>query len=234
MNISPPELSAFLVWVPIASLFVNFLLVIFIVVIIQKGKLKPKEQQEIEAQMLETIKQAEQRTTEIIEDATGKAKDIIKQAQGTKEILDAKIDKLVDDTTDIAQNELDEQKATIVNKFNEGYAGLVQEFEGETQSLIATLQHDSRDLRKNFSDAVHASTMDVLKELKNTAEKQIVNVDAEIREYREATFKKIDEHANAIIKQIVTDYFNTQITAENQESILTKTFDKFKDQLKHS
>ncbi|PIZ63366.1 hypothetical protein COY16_02180, partial [Candidatus Roizmanbacteria bacterium CG_4_10_14_0_2_um_filter_39_13] len=92
MNITSDQLFPVLLWVPIVSLFINFFLITFLIVIIQKGKLKPKEQQEIEKQMMETIKQAEQRTTEIIEDATNKAKTIIKQAQGTKQILDEKID----------------------------------------------------------------------------------------------------------------------------------------------
>jgi len=233
MNITSDQLFPVLLWVPIVSLFINFFLITFLIVIIQKGKLKPKEQQEIEKQMMETIKQAEQRTTEIIEDATNKAKAIVKQAQGTKQILDEKIDKMVTDTTDIAQNELDSQKATIVTKFKESYSGLVQEFEGETQSLLAALQHDSREIRKSFSDSVQKSTLDVLKGLKDTAQQQIIDVDKEIKDYRTTTFKKIDEHANSIIKQIVTEYFNTELTNKNQESILTKTFEKFKDQIHH-
>ncbi|MDP4011049.1 MAG: hypothetical protein Q8P72_02355 [Candidatus Roizmanbacteria bacterium] len=231
MNITSDQIFPILLWVPIASLFINFFLITFLIIIIQKGKLKPKEQQEIEKQMMETIKQAEERTTEIIEDATNKAKEIIQQAQGTKQLLDEKLDKMVNDTTDIAQNELDAEKAKIVNKFTESYSGLVQEFEGETQSLMAALQHDSRDIRKTFSESVQKSTVDVLKELKDTAQKQLIDIDADIKEYRDATFKKIDEHANTLIKQIVTDYFNTELTNKNQESILTKTFEKFKDQI---
>jgi|GEM_PF-5866977 len=231
MSITSDQLVPVLLWIPIVSLFINFFLITFLIIIIQKGKLKPKEQQEIEKQMMETIKQAEQRTTEIIEDATHKAKNIIKEAQGTKQILSEKIDKLVSDTTDIAQNELDTEKATIVAKFKESYSGLVQQFEGESQSLMASLQHDSREIRKTFSDSVQKSTVAVLKDLKDTAQQQIIDVDTEIKEYRTSTFKKIDEHANNIIKQIVTEYFNTKLTNKNQESILTKTFEKFKDQI---
>ena len=233
MDITVDQMIPLLFWIPIVSVFFNFLLITFLIIVIQKGKLKPKEQQEIEKQMMETVKQAETRTTEIIEAATYKAREIVKDAQGTKQLINEKINKLINDTADVAQNELDHEKATIVAKFKESYSGLVEQFEGETQSLIASLQHDSREIRKTFADSVQKATVDVLKDLKNTAEHQMVNVDNEIKDYRENTFKKIDEHANAIIKQIVTEYFNSEITPKNHESILNKTFEKFKEQVSH-
>lgn len=232
MTITTDIILPFLLWIPVVSLFANFILIIFLVVVIQKGKLKTREQQEIEKKMMEIVNNADKKTIEIIDEAIEKAKEIVNQAQGTKKLLEEKLDRLVDDTTDIAQNELNAQKTIIVEKFRDGYTEVVNQFEGETQILMAELQHDSREIRRTFSDAVKKDTIDVLRKLTDTAEKQIVDVDKEINLYRDDSFKKIDEHANAIIKQIVNEYFNEDLTEKTHESILEKTFEKFKEQIK--
>jgi len=232
MTLTTDVLLPIMLWIPVISLFANFILILFLVIIIQKGKLKPREQQEIEKEMMEIVNKADKRTLEIIDEATEKAKIIVNQAQGTKQLLDEKLDKLIEDTTDIAQNELSAQKTTIVEKFRDGYGELVNQFEGETQTLMAELQHDSRELRKTFSDDVKKDTVEVLRKLTDGAEEKIANVEQEIKEYRESSLKKIDEHTNAIIKQMVNEYFNNDLTEKAHESILEKTFEKFKEQIK--
>lgn len=228
MNIPVDSMLPILFWLPVVSLVLNFILAIFLIVIIQKGKLKPKEQQEIEDQMIQIIKQAEMRSTEIIEKATKKAKDIVSDASATKQLVESKLNKLVEDTTDTAQNQLDIQKGAIVEKFKETYGQLVEQYQGETQSLFANLQHEAREQQTAFREGLHKETVSILQQMKDNAEKQIEDVSREINEYRNRMFEKIDEHAESVIKQYISDYFSTGMTKENQENILFKALDRFK------
>lgn len=218
-----------LLWIPIISVFFNFLLTIFLIIAIQKGKLKSKEQQTIENEMMKVIKQAENKSVSIIEAATEKAKDIVIQAHGTKKLLDEKLDKLVDDTTDIAQNELDKEKAAVTAKFKEGYEQVIVQFTSETQMLMANLQHDSRDMRRTFTEQLQKEALAILKEMKVNIEDQIKGVEQEIKDYRDKTFGSIDSHADNIVKQIVSDYFNNELSKDNHEKILFSAFEKFKN-----
>jgi len=228
MTITPEQLLPLLVILPVASLFFNFALMIFLIIFIQKGKMKPREQQELEHHMMEVIKQAEVRSTEIIEDATKKAHKVIMEAQDTKHTIEEKLDKFVLDTTNTAQNKLDEQQGLIVSRFTEAYGRLVEQFEGETQILISNLQHEARAMQGEFKKTLHDDSVAILNKMKENMDTQIMSVNAEIKEYRDRTFAKIDEQVQVLIKQYVADYFQTQLTPETHENILFKAFDKFK------
>ena len=228
MTIEMESLLPLLFWIPIISVFFNFILTIFLIIAVQRGKLKPKEQQTIENEMMNVIKQAENKSVSIIEEATGKAKDIVLQAHGTKKLLDDKLDKLVDDTTDIAQNELDKEKASIVAKFSEGYGQVIQQFTSETQMLMANLQHDSHEMRRTFAEQLQKEALSILKDMKTNIEDQIKGVEKEIKDYRDKTFGDIDSHADNIVKQIVSDYFGNELSKDNHEKILFNAFEKFK------
>ncbi len=228
MNLSTDALLPILIWLPMMSLFLNFVLAAFLIITIQKGKLKPKEQQEIEDQMIQLIKQAELRSTEIIEKATKKAKEIVSEASATKHVVESQLNKLVEDTTDSAQNQLDIQKGAIVEKFKETYGRLVEQYEGETQVLFANLQHEAREQQTNFRNNLQKETLSILSQMKENSMKQIEDVSKEINEYREQMFKKIDEQAETLIKQYVSDYFSTDVSKDNQANILFKALDKFK------
>lgn len=228
MNLSAEALLPFLILLPIMSLVLNFVLALFLIVIIQKGKLKPKEQQEIENQMIKIIKQAELRSIEIIEKATKQAKDIVADASATKRLVDSKLNQLVEDTTDSAQNQLDIQKGAIVEKFKETYGRLVEQYEGETQVLFANLQHEAREQQDKFRDTLQKDSLNILTQMKENAENQMKDVTKEISGYRDQMFSKIDEQAQSLIKQYISDYFNSELTKDNQKNILFKALDKFK------
>ena len=232
MTIGMESLLPLLFWIPVISVFLNFLLTIFLVIAVQRGKLKSKEQQTIENEMINVIKQAENKSVSIIEVATGKARDIVLQAHGTKKLLDDKLDKLVDDTADIAQNELDKEKAVILAKFNEGYGQIIQQFTSETQMLMANLQHDSREMRRTFAEQLQKEALEILKAMKTNIEVQIKSVEKEIKDYRDKTFGDIDAHADNIVKQIVSDYFGNKLSKDNHKKILFNAFEKFK--LRHT
>lgn len=228
MNISIEQLLPILLAIPIASLLMNFVFMIFMIIYIQRGKLKSKEQQEIEHDMMKVIKRADLRATEIIEEATKKAKDILVEASATKKVIEDRLDAFVQETTDSAQNQLDVEKGAIVEKFKEVYGRLIQQYEGETQVLVSNLQHEARDIQKGFRDNLQQETVKILAQMKDDAQKQIEDVSKEIRDYRDKTFSKIDEQAEQMIKQYISDYFSAEMTKDHHENILFKAFDKFK------
>lgn len=228
MTITTEQLLPILLAIPIASLLMNFAFMIFMVMYIQKGKLKSKEQQDIEHEMLKVIKRADLRATEIIEEATKKAKDIVVEASATKKIIEEKLNAFVQDTTDSAQNQLDVEKGAIIEKFKEVYGRLIQQYEGETQVLVSNLQHEARDIQQGFRDNLQNETIKILSQMKDDSQKQIQEVSKEIMEYRDKTFSRIDEQAENMIKQYISDYFSAEMTKDHHENILFKAFDKFK------
>lgn len=228
MSISTEQLLPILLAIPIVSLLMNFVFMIFLIIYIQKGKLKSREQQEIEHEMIKVIKRADLRATEIIEEATKKAKDIVVEASATKKIIEEKLNTFVQETTDSAQNQLDVEKGAIIEKFKEVYGRLIQQYEGETQVLVSNLQHEAKDIQQGFRDNLQGETVKILSQMKDDAQKQIEDVSKDIQEYREKTFTKIDQQAESMIKQYISDYFSAEMTKDHHENILFKAFDKFK------
>ncbi|MBP9690572.1 hypothetical protein KBD81_00670 [Candidatus Woesebacteria bacterium] len=228
MNISAEQLLPLLIAIPIVSLLMNFVFMIFLIIFIQKGKLKSREQQEIEKDMLKVIKEADLRATEIIEEAAKKGKDIINEAAATKNVIEEKLNKMVQDTTDSAQNQLDIEKGAIVEKFKETYGRLVEQYAGETQVLVSNLQHEARTAQQEFKDTLKTETIRILTQMKDDSEKQIEDVGKEIQAYRDRTFEKIDQQAQGMIKQYISDYFSTEMTKDHHENILFQALDKFK------
>ncbi|MBP9691518.1 hypothetical protein KBD81_05575 [Candidatus Woesebacteria bacterium] len=228
MNISAEQLLPLLIAIPIVSLLMNFVFMIFLIIFIQKGKLKSREQQEIEKDMLKVIKEADLRATEIIEEAAKKGKEIINEAAATKNVIEEKLNKMVQDTTDSAQNQLDIEKGAIVEKFKEAYGRLIQQYDSETQVLVSNLQHEAREAQQEFKNSLKTETIRILAEMKDNSAKQIEEVGNDIKKYREHEFSKIDEQAQGMIKQYISDYFSSEITKDHHENILFQALDKFK------
>lgn len=224
----PAFLLSAIIWLPIVSLILNFVLAIFLIFLIQNGKLKPKEQQQIEAEMISVIKKADLAAIKIIEEATEKSQKIIADAEATKKVVAEKLDKLVDNTIDIAQNQLDVQKGAIVEKFREIYTTLIDQYKGESQALFGNLQQEARTQQEVFRKNIEEKSTEIFKELQEKALSDLNNTNKDISSYREKTLAKIDEQAKTIIKDYVAGYFTQEASKKEHENIVFKALESFK------
>jgi vacuolar-type H+-ATPase subunit H len=222
-------LTSAVIWLPIVSLILNFVLALFLIFLVQNGKLKPKEQQQIEAEMINVIKKADLTAVKIIEEATGKSQKIINEAEGTKKLLISKLDKLVDDTVDIAQNQLDVQKGAIIDKFREIYTELMDQYKSESQVLFSNLQHEARSQQEKFRNDLQSSMADIFKNLQEKNLSDLEQANKDITEYREKTFLKIDEQAKSLIKDYIAGYFTQEASKKDHENIVFKALESFKN-----
>lgn len=224
----PSFLLSVIIWLPIVSLILNFVLAVFLVFLVQNGKLKPKEQQQIEAEMIAVIKKADLTAVKIIEEATQKSQKIISDAEATKKLLAEKLDKLVDNTIDIAQNQLDVQKGAIVDKFREIYSQLIDQYKSESQSLFANLQQEARGQQEEFRKQLEIKVSEIFKDLQNKALEDLSNTNKDIANYRENVFSKIDEQAKTMIKDYIAGYFTQEASKKEHENIVFKALESFK------
>lgn len=214
--------------VPLISVVALVGFMAFMILYIQRGKYKPREQQELEQHLLNAVKQAELRSVEIIEDATKKAHKVLMDASESKKLIEAKLNKLVEDAMDSAQNQLDAQKGEVVEKFKGAYGRLIEQYEGETQTLIANLQHEAREMQQTFKTSLGEESMKILTQMKENSDRQITEANQQIKEYRERAFKKIDEQVEGLVKQYIQDYFTTEMPKGQHENMLLKALEKFK------
>lgn len=215
--------------IPIFSLVLNFILAVFLIYLIQKGKLKPKEQQQIEAEMTLVIKKADAMAIKIIEEATEKSRKIISEAGATKEVLIKKLDTLVADTIDIAQNQLDVQKGAIVEKFRVIYEELISQYKNESQVLFSNLQHEARNQQEEFRKNLQDEAANIFKSLQDKALQDLNKSNEEISSYKDKAFSKIDEQVKNIIKDYVAYYFTSESSKPEHENIVFKALEKFKN-----
>lgn len=227
------QILPILLIIPILSLLLNFILMVFFVYILKGNGFKTKDQMEVENKILANLKKSRLESTQIVSDAAEKAKEIIASASKTSEEIQSKMQEIGNKSYESLHKGLEEESTSITNQFKVNYGKLMEEYRSSSQKMMINLQNAASQIQSNLQEDLKSQAVAIFSQMRDNTQKQIQETSQEINLYREDAFAKIEKEAKEMVKKSIADYFNTQIPLDSQEEIAMKSLEKFKEENKN-
>ncbi|CAN5202136.1 hypothetical protein BH09PAT2_BH09PAT2_02070 [soil metagenome] len=174
------------------------------------------------------FKEAEFEATELMKDATEKAKRIIQDAGIIKDTLDSRLEKSLVEMTEKLNEKILTKEEEVSNTFKKVFDTIAQSYQNEGTTLVSGFKDQGDILLKTFIQTMHAEINSVRQQIFEKVDTKMELIEEDLIKYREEQQKRLNQNMQKIAKNTIELYMKDTLAYENNEQILFKVLDRFK------
>lgn len=222
------DIASTILWIiPPLSLILNIVFVFIIMYLIRRPT-RSSFSRSSDQQIAINYKEAEVEAAEMVKDATERAKRIIQEAGITRESLEARLEKSLDEMTNILNEKILNKEDEIFNQYKKVFQKIAESYENEGSTIVSGFKDEGDTMLKTFIQTMHAEINSVREQVFEKIDAKMSLIEEDLKKYRETQQKRLDENIQKITKNTIEIYMRDALAYENHEQILFKVMDRFK------
>lgn len=223
------DIGSLIIWLtPPVSLILNIVLIFVIMYLIRLRRPSSSEIKSTDQRIATNYKEAEFEASELMKDATEKAKRIIQEAGITKESLDARLEKSLGQMTDVLNEKILTKEDEIFKQYKNIFDQIAESYQKEGSTIVNGFKDEGDTMLKTFIQTMHAEINSVREQVFDKIDAKMSLIEEDLKKYRETQQKRLDENIQKITKNTIEMYMKDALAYENHEQILFKVMDRFK------
>lgn len=228
MDTAQQDIGTIIIWlIPPISLILNIVFVSIILYLIRRPR-NNNPLHSTDQQIARTYKEAEFEASELMKDATEKAKRIIQEAGITKETLEARLEKSLNEMTNVLNEKILNKEDEIFNQYKKIFQKIADSYENEGSTIVSGFKDEGDTMLKTFIQTMHAEINSVREQVFDKIDAKMSLIEEDLKKYRETQQKRLDENIQKITRNTIEIYMRDALAYENHEQILFKVMDRFK------
>lgn len=227
MEIFQQDLTATIMWlIPQVSLVLNVALIGILIYLIQKS---PNNEggKTTDQKIASVYKEAEFEASELMKDASEKAKRIIQEAGIIKDTLDNRLEKSLEQMNEMLNQKILAKEEEIYAQFKKVFDTIAQSYQSEGASIVKNFKEDGETMIKTYIQTMHAEINSVREQIFQNLDQKMTLIDEDLQKYRDEQQKRIEQNLNKITRSTIESYMRDALAYENQEKIMFKVLEKF-------
>ncbi|MBP7966896.1 hypothetical protein KAZ66_01355 [Candidatus Woesebacteria bacterium] len=223
------DIGSMIIWLtPPVSLILNIVLIFVIMYIIRLRRPSSNDVKSTDQRIATNYREAEFEASELMKDATEKAKRIIQEAGITKESLDARLEKSLGQMTDVLNEKILTKEDEIFKQYKNIFDKIAESYQKEGSTIVTGFKDEGDTMLKTFIQTMHAEINSVREQVFDKIDAKMSLIEEDLKKYRETQQKRLDENIQKITKNTIEMYMKDALAYENHEQILFKVMDRFK------
>lgn len=228
MELLQQDVGATIIWLtPPISLMLNIVLVFVLLYLIRRSP-RNIEAKSADQKIASVYKEAEFEASELMKDASEKAKRIVQEAGITKETLESRLEKSLSQMTDVLNEKIVASEEEVFAQFKKVFEKISDSYQNEGTTIVNGFKEEGDTMLKTFIQTMHAEINSVREQVFDKIDAKMSLIEEDLKKYRETQQKRLDDNMQKITKNTIELYMKDALAYENHEQILFKVLDRFK------